>query len=198
MERNIKGEIESMRETERMLNLRLLYLYERTDVLKKEAIQNRENKKKACQLIMKCKIMEKEIPVLEKQWFAVFEYILALEGAILWKEFYKSLKMSAEFMKKINARIERMDPSGVMSNARTIMEEYREITDSLSAWNDEQDEEELMFILSGGKDKKDLGEGDQEEEMASPPLARLREEETPSFPSVPTTSPAPASVKQLA
>lgn len=216
MQRSIKREIENLRETEQLLNLRLLYLYEKSDQLKKNALENKADKKKAAQFIMRYRIIEKEIPNLEKQWFSVFEYILALESAILWKEFYESLKMSAEFMKRLNQRIDKLDPTSVMSNAQAVMDEYRVITDSLSAWSDNQgemDEQELMLILNGGKEKRkegrrqpsrqELGDGDQEEEMFSE-LDTRRARSVPSFPAVPST-PLPQtagqrreSVKQLA
>lgn len=215
MQRSIKREIENLKETERLLNLRLLYLYEKSDQLKKEALKNKADKKKAAQFIMRYKIIEKEIPNLEKQWFSVFEYILALESAVLWREFYESLKMSAEFMKRFNQRIEKLDPTSVMSNAQAVMDEYRNITDSLSVWSDNQeelDEKELMLILNGGKKKKkeekrqisrqELGDDDQEEEMFSE-LDTRRTRNVPSFPSTPSTPlPEPVqrrnSVKQLA
>jgi len=200
MQRSIKREIENLRETERLLNLRLLYLYEKSDQLKKDALKNKADKKKAAQSIMRYKIIEKEIPILEKQWFYVFEYILALENAILWREFYQSLKASADIMKMLNQRIERLDPTTVMSNAQAVMDEYRVITESLSAWSECQedlDEQELMLILNGGKKKKEqqtendptrqkLGDGDQEEEMFSE-LDTRRTRPVQSFPSVPTT-----------
>lgn len=208
MQRNIKREIENLRDTERLLNLRLLYLYEKSSQLRQNTLDNKENKKKAAQFILRYKIVEKEIPILEKQWFSVFEYILALEGAVLWKEVYECLKMSAEFMKRVNQRIEKLDPSAVVSNAQVVMDEYRTISETLTVWSDEQgeiDDQDLKLILNGGKEEKrrpawkqELGGDDQEEEMFSE-LDTKRTRAVQSLPAVPST-PLPKlgqTVKQL-
>ena len=194
MLKRINLEIQKLKDTEQLLNLRLLYLYEKVDSLKAQALQSRADRKQAAQYVIKYKIMEKEIPCLEKNWYNVLKHVLALENSLLWTEVYESMKMSADAMKRLNDRMVKLDPNKVASDAEMYLDHYKEITDSLSQWSDGQtelDDVDLDYILNGSKKvSRPAYLDDQEEEMTMP--------DVPVTP-LPTRAPArPSQVKQYA